>query len=109
MTIHIEALTFDTIIGLLDFERERPQKVVVDLEAAYPYKESFLDYAEIVEMITAHIKQQRYELLEEALLGIKKVLLEHYPQITALKLKISKPDIISECSVALSHSWEFNS
>ncbi|MFT7879615.1 MAG: dihydroneopterin aldolase [Sulfurimonas sp.] len=109
MTIHIEALTFEAIIGLLDFERERPQKVVVDLEAAYPYKDTFLDYAKIVEKITTHIKQQRYELLEEALLGIKDTLLEHYPQITELKVKISKPDIISECFVALSHSWEFNS
>ena len=109
MTIHIEALTFEAIIGLLDFERERPQKVVVDMEATYPYKDNFLDYAKIVETITTHIKQQRYELLEDALLGIKKELLEAYPQIRALKLKISKPDIISGCSVALSHTWEFNS
>ncbi|HEO99699.1 MAG: dihydroneopterin aldolase [Campylobacterales bacterium] len=109
MTIHIEALTFEAIIGLLDFERERPQRVIVDLEATYPYEDTFLDYALIVEKIMAHIKSRRYELLEDALLGIKKELLENYPQITALKLKISKPDIISECSVALSHSWKFNS
>lgn len=109
MTIHIEALTFEAIIGLLDFERERPQRVIVDLEAAYPYEDTFLDYALIVENIMVHIKSRRYELLEDALLGIKKELLENYPQITALKLKITKPDIISECSVALSHSWKFNS
>jgi len=33
MTIHVEALTFDVIIGLLDFERDKPQKVIIDLEA----------------------------------------------------------------------------
>ena len=109
MTIHIEALTFEAIIGLLDFERERPQRVVVDLEATYPYEDTFLDYALITESIMAHIKRRRYELLEDALLGIKEELLENYPQITALKLKIAKPDIISECSVALSHSWKSNS
>ncbi|MDM5271302.1 dihydroneopterin aldolase [Sulfurovum sp. zt1-1] len=109
MTIHIEALTFEAIIGLLDFERERPQRIIVDLEATYTYEDTFLDYAKIVEMITIHIKNKRYELLEDALLGIKEELLEHYHQITSLKLKISKPDIISECSVALSHFWEFNS
>lgn len=107
MTIHIEALTFEAIIGLLDFERERPQRVVVDMEAAYAYKDTFLDYAAMAEKITEHIKSKRYELLEDALLGIKEELLEHYPQITALKLKISKPDILSACSVALSDSWEF--
>ena len=35
MTIHVEALTFDVIIGLLDFERERPQRVIIDIEASY--------------------------------------------------------------------------
>ena len=109
MTIHIDALTFEAIIGLLDFERERPQKVVVDMEATYPYKNTFLDYSKIVETIITHIKQQRYELLEDALLGVKTVLIDAYPQISSLKLKISKPDIISGCSVALSHTWEFNS
>jgi len=109
MTIHIEALTFEAIIGLLDFERESPQRVVVDLEATYPYEDTFLDYALIAESIMVHIKKRRYELLEEALLGIKEELLENYPQITKLKLKITKPDIIAECSVALSHTWKFNS
>lgn len=109
MTIHIEALTFEVIIGLLDFEREKPQRVIVDMEATYPYKDTFLDYAKITERIIAHLKTKRYELLEDALLGIKDELMGEYPQITALKLKISKPDILSECSVALSHSWEFNS
>jgi len=108
MTIHIEALTFEAIIGLLDFEREKPQRIIVDLQATYPYNDTFLDYALITEKIMRHIKRRRYELLEDALLGIKKELLENYPQITALKLKISKPDIISECSVALSHSWKRN-
>lgn len=105
MTIHIESLTFDTIIGLLDFERERPQKVIVDLKATYHYTDSFLDYAKIVEMIQLNLKNNRYKLLEDALLGIKKELFDTYPHIEKLYLKISKPDIISECSVALSHEW----
>ena len=105
MTIHIEALTFETIIGLLDFERERPQKVIVDMKATYHYKETFLDYANIVDMIQINLKNNRYELLEEALLGIKKELFDTYPHIEKLYLKISKPDIIPECTVALSHEW----
>jgi len=31
MTIHIESLTFECIIGILDFERQKAQKVIVDL------------------------------------------------------------------------------
>jgi dihydroneopterin aldolase len=107
MTIHIESLTFDTIIGLLDFERDKPQKVVIDLSASYTYETEYLDYADIVTLIQNELKTQRYKLLEDALLGLKNTLIDTYPQIKTLWLKIAKPDILPECSVALSNEWEF--
>ena len=108
MTIHIEALTFDVIIGLLDFERDRPQRVIIDLEASYDYKDDvFIDYAELVTEIKEDLKVKRYKLLENALLGLKELLYTNYPQLQTLSLKISKPDILPECSVSLSKTWNF--
>ena len=108
MTIHIEALTFDVIIGLLDFERDRPQRVIIDLEASYEYQDNvFIDYADMVILIKNELKVKRYELLENALLGLKELLCTTYPQIQTLVLKISKPDILSECNVSLSKTWNF--
>jgi len=108
MTIHIDSLEFDVIIGLLDFERDRPQRVIIDLEASYDYsKENFINYADMVCLIQKELKEKRFELLEEALLGLKNRLYTSYPQLKTLQLKIAKPDILTECSVALSHSWEF--
>ncbi len=108
MTIHIDDLQFDVIIGLLDFERDRPQRVIIDLEASYAYSnEDFINYADMVFLIQKELKEKRYELLEEALLGLKERLYTAYPQLKTLQLKIAKPDILKECSVALSHSWEF--
>ncbi len=108
MFIHIDALTFDVIIGLLDFERDRPQRVIIDLEASYDYRnENFIDYADMVFLIKTELQVKKYELLEEALLGIKQRLYTAYPQLQSLKLKIAKPDILPECSVALSNTWEF--
>ena len=108
MTIHIEALTFDVIIGLLDFERDRPQRVIIDLEASYDYTEgNFIDYAEIVTSIQNIMKQERYELLEDALLGIEQKIHIDYPHIHKLFMKISKPDIIAECRVSLSKTWDY--
>jgi len=108
MTIHIEALTFNVIIGLLDFERDKPQRVIIDVEASYAYEaNNFIDYADMVVLIQNKLKEKRYELLEDALLGVKTVLYTTYPQLTSLTLKIAKPDILPECSVALSESWEF--
>ncbi len=107
MTIHIEALSIDVIIGLLDYERDRPQRVIIDLQASYQYNNNcFIDYADMVLLIQQKLKNERYELLENALLGLKKSICTAYPQIKTLYLKIAKPDILPECSVALSHSWD---
>ncbi len=109
MNIHIEDLEFDVIIGLLDFERDRPQRVIIDLETSYDYEdENFIDYADMVFLIQKELKEKRYELLEEALLGVKTLLCRTYPQIQTLRLKISKPDILPRCSVALSQFWDFS-
>ncbi|HSR74937.1 MAG TPA: dihydroneopterin aldolase [Sulfurovum sp.] len=108
MTIHIENLTFDVIIGLLDFERDRPQRIIVNLEASYDYSDdAFIDYADMVFLIQNELREKRYELLENALLGLKELLTITYPNLQRLSLKISKPDILPECTVSLSETWNF--
>lgn len=108
MTIHIEDLTFDVIIGLLDFERDRPQRVIINLQASYNYSDDqFIDYADMVLLIQNELKEKRYELLENALLGLKELLSTTYPQLQTLALKISKPDILAQCTVSLSKTWNF--
>ena len=108
MTIHIEHLTLDVIIGLLDFERERPQKVIVDMLIDYRYEgDTFINYADVALRTEEMLKEKKYLLLEEALLDIKTELHDSYPQMESLRLKISKPDILSHCSVALSETWNF--
>ena len=108
MTIEIEALTFEVIIGLLDFERERPQRIIVDIEATYDYSGSnFVNYADMVSDIQEDLKKKKYTLLEDALLGLKNLLHTRYPQIHDLQVKIAKPDILDECTVALYDTWNF--
>ena len=108
MTIHVEDLSFDVIIGLLDFERDKPQRVIINLEASYSYSDDqFIDYADIVLLIKDKLKVERYTLLENALLGINEILHTTYPHIKTLSIKISKPDILSECTVSLSKTWDY--
>jgi dihydroneopterin aldolase len=103
MTIRIQSLEFDAIIGLLDHERDRAQRVRIDATITYDYTPpDFLDYARIVEEIKHHIIQTKYELLEEALLGLRTLLLSNHPAITALELTITKPDILPDCTVSMS-------
>ncbi|MEY3090104.1 MAG: hypothetical protein RL113_420 [Pseudomonadota bacterium] len=108
MTIHIENLTFETIIGILDFEREKPQRVIVNLQASYDYNENqFIDYADMVLLIQSDLKNKRYQLLETALAELQALIYTTYPNLQALSLKIAKPDILSNCNVALSETWHF--
>ncbi|KIM08551.1 MAG: dihydroneopterin aldolase [Sulfurovum sp. FS06-10] len=103
MTIHIEALTLNAIIGILDFERIHKQKIIVDVMFDYLYTHNnFINYADVIHLIEEDIKIKKYELLEEALENISNQLFNNYPQITQLTLKITKPNIIPHAKVALS-------
>jgi dihydroneopterin aldolase len=105
MTIHIDALTFSTIIGILDFERTTPQEVIVDATIDYCYIDSnFINYAEVIATIEDEITKKKYELLEDALTDITDILLKQYSQIKQIYLKITKPNIIPNAKVSLSLS-----
>lgn len=108
MTIHVEALTFDVIIGLLPHERLNKQTVIIDIKVVYEYeKQSFINYATLVTLVKEDLEQKSYTLLEDALLGVKASIIQDYPMIQVLTLKIAKPTILAECSVALSQEWHF--
>ncbi len=103
MTLHIENLEFEAIIGLLDFERDRTQRVRLDIVATYDYQPpEFLDYARMVKRAKNHIIEKKYTLLEEALHGLRDALLETFPQIETLEITIAKPDILPDCVVSMS-------
>lgn len=103
MTINIEELTFECIIGLLDFERITPQKIIIDLKIDYSYKENiFINYAEVIALLEKEMTLNKYELLETALDELIKKLCLNFTLIERLELKIAKPDIISNAKVSLS-------
>ncbi len=108
MTIHIEELTFECIIGILDFERTTPQVVVIDVEIEYEYRdELFINYAEVIALLEKEMIQNRYELLETALNQLAQKLHLKYASIKNLNLKIAKPNIIKNAKVSLSKSFTF--
>ena len=106
MTIHIEQLTFKTIIGILDFERVTPQTVIINLEINYFYdKQTFINYADIIALIENDMYEKKYELLETAIQELIQKIRLTYHQINQLSLKITKPTIMKNAHVSLSSSW----
>jgi dihydroneopterin aldolase len=110
MTIHIEDLKFQVIIGILDFERVSPQDVIINLEIEYIYElNKFINYVEVSELIKTTMIKEKFLLLEDALSFISQQLKKEFSKINALTLKITKPSIMPDCSVSLSNFYKFNS
>ncbi len=107
MTIHIQDLEFETIIGILDFERITKQRIRIDCIIDYTYERQFLDYALVVKHIESQMHDNEFELIEEALLSLKSSLKREFPLILSLFLKISKPDILANCEVSLSETFKY--
>ncbi|GAA8368414.1 dihydroneopterin aldolase [Helicobacter pylori] len=102
--VHIHNFVFETILGILEFERLKPQKISVDLDLFYtelPNK-AYLDYMEIQEIIQNTMREKQYLLIEDALKDLSHVLKTRYSEISELFLKISKLEISPNSQVGAS-------
>lgn len=103
LKINIENLTFSCIIGILDFERDKEQKVIINISFEYFYdenKKEFIDYSKVVLFVESSMKEKKFELIEDAILYLRKSLKQNY-KIKNLWIKISKPDIMQNCIVSV--------
>jgi len=108
MTIYVEDLKFQCIIGILNFEREHEQDVIVNLEIDYDFFGTFINYADVVELIKSTMKTNKFLLIEDALQTLSQSLKNNFTAIKSLNLKITKPSILSDCSVSVGNSYNFD-
>ncbi len=105
MRIVIKNLTFNCIIGILPFERANKQEVNINLSFKYKYKNSstFIDYSKIVKKVEQIMQREKFGLLEEAVIYIEKYFHKKI-KIKKIKIKISKPNILTNCIVSLKNT-----
>ncbi|WP_457595865.1 dihydroneopterin aldolase [Hydrogenimonas sp.] len=102
MTIRIEALEFEAILGILDFERTTPQPVRVDATFTYDYgRGRYLDYARLAESIRLILQREKFHLVEEAIETLFLRLKHDFPQIETARIAICKPEILPDCRVCV--------
>ena len=99
--IFIEDLEIEAIMGILDFERKTPQKIVINAQISYEKRENYLNYQEIAKFISEKIITQKFGLIEEALDDIVKSLKDNFSLIKSIKVKINKPHILKNCNVGV--------
>jgi len=109
MKIHIKELSFDVIIGILEFERMNNQRVIVNIEIDYKFsKEDFIDYSIVALRVEEMMRENQYSLIEDALIDINNDIYSKYNNlITTIEIEIIKPTIIDNCIVSLSNKWEY--
>ncbi len=102
--VHVHNLVFETILGILEFERLKPQKISVDLDLFYTQlpSKAYLDYMEIQEIIQNTMREKQYLLIEDALKDLSHALKTRYKEISELFLKISKLEISPNSQVGAS-------
>lgn len=109
MTIHIEDLKFECIIGILDFERVRPQNVIVNILLEYNYENGFINYAQIVDIVKDLMIKSEFLLIEDALEAINLNLTKEYININSIYIKITKPSILRDVKVSVSKHFSLQS
>ncbi|MBM0598435.1 FolB domain-containing protein [Helicobacter pylori] len=102
--VHVHNFVFETILGILEFERLKPQKISVDLDLFYTQlpNKAYLDYMEIQEIIQNTMREKQYFLIEDALKDLSQILKTRYEEISELFLKISKLEISPNSQVGAS-------
>lgn len=107
-TIYVESLTCEAVIGILPHERKMVQRVVAECEIGYlRERDSFIDYAEVSRVIVSMLQEGKYGLVEDALEEITAALKKAFPTIKSLRLKLCKPDILSNCRVCVEKAIKY--
>ncbi|MDP6564176.1 MAG: dihydroneopterin aldolase [Alphaproteobacteria bacterium] len=105
-TILFRDLVLPVSIGVHDFERQGPQRVIIDLEielrADRPQPaddlSEVLDYDEIRAEITRIAGARHYNLQETLCRELVRIF-EHREEIVRLRLSTRKPDAYDDCTV----------
>ena len=64
MKVSIENLTFNCIIGILPFEREKEQRVIINCSFKYEFiKNEFIDYSKVANLIENRMRKKKFLLI----------------------------------------------
>lgn len=96
ISVIIKDYEFQTIIGVLEFERHTPQKVRINAEFQ---SDDFIDYVEVTEIIKSTYDEEKFELVEKSLQVCAKILKQKFPSLKYLKMEILKMEILKNCLV----------
>jgi len=99
--IFLQALEVECIIGIFDWERKTPQKIVIDLEFPANIRRAAqtdsitdtIDYKSIAKRILAYVSKSHFQLIETLAEKLAQLLLIEFG-LRSVTLRISKPGAV---------------
>ncbi|HFC8518091.1 dihydroneopterin aldolase [Neisseria weaveri] len=98
--IFLHGMKADTLIGVYDWERERMQTLILDLDIGVPKTSALSDniedtvhYGDVCEAVRRSMKEQQFLLLEALAEHIAELVFEDFNALW-IRVRITKPGIL---------------
>lgn len=107
--IIIKGLKTKCIIGDYEWERKRPQRLILDLEVEGDFSEAaekdklvpgLFDYNQLARDVLKMIEKSSYQLIETLAEAVAELALEKFP-IEAITVRLAKPAAIKAADAAI--------
>jgi len=103
--ISLKDLTFDCIIGILPYEREHEQPIVLNvsiwldftLAARNEDLAHSIDYAQLAEDLKGFIRLSCFQLEETLVVKCAERILKNHSKVQAVEVSVRKPNAIPGC------------
>lgn len=104
--IILDRLEVQASIGILEHERQAPQRLVIDAEfevdATHPVIDgdlsTVLDYRLLRDALVDEATQHHTDLLESLAQRSLRRILEDFPQVQRVRLRLCKPQALADCA-----------
>ncbi len=101
--IFINQLQLETVIGIHDWEREKKQTIILDIEIACSIEHAVksdqikdcIDYFSVCERLKKLAYSHNYQLVESFSEEVSRIILQEF-SAPWVKIKLSKPDAVNE-------------
>lgn len=101
--VFINGLTLEAVIGVYDWERIAPQRLILDLEMGWDIRHAAadddltrtLDYAQISQRIGEFAEASRFQLVETFADRLAALIMQEF-QVPWLRLRLTKPGAVPE-------------
>lgn len=103
--IRLKDVQFDCIVGILPYERENEQPIILNLTLWLDFAKAAetedlnesIDYAKLAEELKGFIRLSCFKLVETLVIKTAEYVLEHYPKASAVEVSVAKPKAIPGC------------